>query len=160
MKFLQHWHLEEFLLLIIKITISVAKLFKLQQPQILTSIQGYTKSNVLKANTGKLSKSAKAALVKGSMAGMKNNVFSDDDSSDNRTVDVTNLSKADQAEISKYALVVINSARAKFGKKAWTYSSHALRFANVVANTTLMVVQFGTQLTMLPESNVQLRPVV
>lgn len=64
---------------------------------------------------------------------MKNNVFSDDDSSDSRTVDVTNLSKADQAEISKYALAVINSARAKFGKKAWTYSSHALRFANVVA---------------------------
>ena len=29
---------------------------------------GYTKSNVLKANTGKLSKSDKAALVKGSMA--------------------------------------------------------------------------------------------
>lgn len=91
---------------------------------------------------------------------MKNNVFSDDDSSDNRTLDVTNLSKADQAEISKYALAVINSTRSKFSKKAWTYSSHALRFANVVANTTLMVVQFGTQLTMLPESNVQLRPVV
>lgn len=94
---------------------------------------GYTKSNVLKANTGKLSRSAKAKLIKGSMAGMKNNNFYDDNPSDNRTVDVTNLSKADKEEISKYALSVINSARRHMGKKKWTYSKHAVRFADVVA---------------------------
>lgn len=94
--------------------------------------QGYTKSNVLKANTGKL-RSVKSKLVKGSMAGMKNNKFYDDNAADNRVVDVTKLSASDKAEISKYALAVINSARRQMGKKNWTYSKHAVRFADVVA---------------------------
>lgn len=77
---------------------------------------GYTKANVLKANTGKLG-SVKSKLVKGSMVGMKQNTFSDSDSSDNRVVDVTKLSKSDKAEISRYALACINSARSQMGKR-------------------------------------------
>lgn len=95
--------------------------------------QGYTKSNVLKANTGKLTNSEKNALIKGSMAGMKDNNYTDTDPADNRQVDVTNLSNADKTELSKFALSLINSARKQMGKKAWTYSSSALRFADQVA---------------------------
>lgn len=93
---------------------------------------GYTKSNVLKANTGKL-RSVKKRLQKASMAGMKNNTFYDTNSNDDRVVDVTKLSAKDKAEISKYALAVINSARRQMSKKNWTYSKHAVRFADVVA---------------------------
>lgn len=96
--------------------------------------KGYTKANVLKANTGKLSRSAKAKLVRGSMAGMKDNDhFTDNDSSDNRVVTVTNLSQSDKEEISRYALAVINSARSQMGKRSWTYSRSAVRFADIVA---------------------------
>lgn len=94
---------------------------------------GYTKSNVLKANTGKLSSKAKKALVRGSMVGMKTNTFTDDDASDNRVVTVTNLSASDKEEISRYALAVINSARSQMGKKPWTYSASAVKFADKVA---------------------------
>lgn len=95
--------------------------------------KGYTKSNVLKANTGKLRGSAKRALVKGSMAGMEENTFSDYDSADDKTVTVTHLTSSEKKEISKYALAVINSARRQMGKRSWSYSSRALRFADVVA---------------------------
>ncbi|KRL89826.1 SEC10/PgrA surface exclusion domain-containing protein [Lactobacillus kalixensis] len=94
---------------------------------------GYTKANILKANNGKLSSKAKKALVRGSMIGMKTNNFSDNDSSDDRVVTVTNLSESDKDEISKYALSVINSARAQMGKRPWTYSKSALKFADQVA---------------------------
>lgn len=97
--------------------------------------KGYTKSNVLKANTGKLRKSSKAKLIKGSMAGMTSsrNNFYDSNAADDRIVDVTKLSYKYKAEISKYALAVINSARRQMGKKKWTYSKSSVKFADVVA---------------------------
>lgn len=61
--------------------------------------QGYTKSNILKANgNGRFTKSVRTKLVKSSMTGMIENNFSDDNPSDNRTVDVTHLSKSDKTE--------------------------------------------------------------
>lgn len=95
--------------------------------------KGYTKSNVLKENLGTITKKNHQALIKGSIAGMKENKFVDTDASDNRTVNVLNLSHADQVEISKYSLDLINSARRQMGKKSWTYSESALKFANRVA---------------------------
>lgn len=96
--------------------------------------QGYTKARVLKANNGKLSGSQKAKLVKGSIAGMKDNQFSDDDTSDNnRIVTVTDLTEAEKVELSHYALALINSARSQMGKSNWTYKKGALHFANRVA---------------------------
>lgn len=96
--------------------------------------KGYTKSNVLKENLGTISKKNRKKLIKGSIAGMKENKFVDTDAADNRTVDVLNLSHSDQVEISKYTLSLINSARSQFGKKDWTYSDSALKFANRVAD--------------------------
>lgn len=64
----------------------------------------------------------------------ENDSFTDTDSSDDKVVTVTNLSKAEQTEISKYALAVINSARTQMGKKKWTYNKHAMRFASIVAS--------------------------
>ncbi len=96
--------------------------------------KGYTKANILKANNGKLNGSAKAKLVAGSMAGMKDNKFSDDDTSDNNTiVDVTKLTDAQKVELSDYALDLINSARSQMNKEGWTYKKGALHFADKVA---------------------------
>lgn len=96
--------------------------------------KGYTRARILKANNNGLNASNKKALVKASMAGMKENTFSDDDSSDNnKIVTVTNLSNADKVELSHYALQLINSARNQMGKRDWTYRKGALHFADRVA---------------------------
>ncbi|TSO26425.1 SEC10/PgrA surface exclusion domain-containing protein [Lactobacillus sp. LL6] len=94
---------------------------------------GYTKSNILRENEGTISKANRNKLIKGSIAGMKENKFIDTDTSDNRSVDVLHLSHSDQVEISKYTLSLINSARRQMGKRDWTYSDNALKFANRVA---------------------------
>lgn len=95
--------------------------------------QGYIKSRVLKENLGTISKSDKQKLIKGSMAGMKENNYEDTDPADSRIVDVTNLSYADQVELSKFTLSLINQVRNQFGKKSWTYSESSLKFANRIA---------------------------
>ena len=94
---------------------------------------GYTKNNILNENQRTITKTNHNKLIKGSMIGMKENKFVDTDASDNRTVDVLNLSHTDQVEISKYILALINSARRQMGKKDWTYSDSALKFANRIA---------------------------
>lgn len=95
---------------------------------------GYTRARVLKANNGKLNGSNKKQLVKASMDGMKENKFSDDDTSDNnRIVTVTSLNKSQKVELSNYALDLINSARNQMGKSDWTYKKGALHFADRVA---------------------------
>lgn len=99
----------------------------------LYSEQGYTKSNILKANDGHLSNTDRKKLIHACMAGMKNNHFTDTNSSDQRIVDVMNLNQLDQVELSKYALTLINSARRQMGMKDWTYSNHVLHFARCVA---------------------------
>lgn len=93
---------------------------------------GYTARNIQRANNGRLH-AVRSSLVKASMIGMKGNHFYDDNASDNRTVDVTRLSAGDKAEISKYALAVINSARRQMRKSNWTYRSRAVRFADEVS---------------------------
>lgn len=96
--------------------------------------KGYTRARVIKANNGNLSSADHKALVKASMAGMKDNQFSDDDTSDNnKIVTVTDLSKDEQVELSHYAMDLINSARSQMGKRNWTYRAGALHFANKVA---------------------------
>ncbi|MBD5431599.1 SEC10/PgrA surface exclusion domain-containing protein [Lactobacillus agrestimuris] len=96
--------------------------------------KGYTSSRVLKANTGKLSKSNKKKLVEGSIAGMKENDWIDTDSSDiARKVDVTNLSESDKVMLTHFTLDLINQARRQMGKKAWTYKKGALKFADRTA---------------------------
>lgn len=95
---------------------------------------GYTKSRVLKANQGRMSGSDKNKLIKGSMAGMKQNKWMDTDPSDRtRIVIVTNLSWNDKIELSHFTMGLINSARRQMGKKAWTYKKGALKFADRTA---------------------------
>lgn len=95
---------------------------------------GYTKSRVLKANQGRMSGSDKNKLIKGSMAGMKQNKWMDTDPSDRtRIVTVTNLSWNDKVELSHFTMGLINSARRQMGKKAWTYKKGALKFADRTA---------------------------
>ena len=99
----------------------------------LPQTKGYTKSRVLKENLGTISSKDKQKLIKGSIAGMKENTYEDTDPADARTVDVTNLSHDDQVEISKFTLELINQVRNQFGKKNWTYSESSLKFANRIA---------------------------
>lgn len=96
---------------------------------------GYTKSRVLKANQGRLSGNNKKKLIKGSMAGMKSNNWTDTDASDrSKIVNVTNLKWSDKVELSKFTMNLINSARKSMGKKNWTYKKGAVKFADRTAS--------------------------
>lgn len=83
----------------------------------LPQTKGYTKNRVLKENLGTISSKDKQKLIKGSIAGMKENTYEDTDPADARIVDVTNLSHDDQVEISKFTLELINQVRNQFGKR-------------------------------------------
>lgn len=94
---------------------------------------GYTASAILKANNNQLSATQKKALIASSMAGMKNNNFVGNPSDKNVMVDVTNLTWGQKVEINRFALNLINSARAQLGKKPWTLNGSAIYFADYVA---------------------------
>nr|WP_201738278.1 SEC10/PgrA surface exclusion domain-containing protein [Lactobacillus sp. HT06-2] len=96
--------------------------------------KGYTKARVLKANSGRMSHSDKSKLIKGSMAGMKENNYTDTNPSDvGRTVNVTKLSQSDKVMLSHFAMDLINQARHQMSKKSWTYKKGALKFADRTA---------------------------
>lgn len=95
--------------------------------------QGYTKARVLKENCGKLRGSEKKKLIKGSIAGMKQNNWIDTDSSDLRHVNVTHLSQSDKVMLTHFTLNLINQARHQMGKQSWTYRKGALKFADRTA---------------------------
>ena len=69
-----------------------------------------------------------------SRQGMIDNHFYDNDPKDDRQIDLNNVSKSDQQELSHYALRLTNSIRIQMGLPKFTYSISAQNFANDVAN--------------------------
>lgn len=95
---------------------------------------GYTRQRILAVNNNRISARDKQALVQASMNGMKQNTFYDNKASDKQEmVNTTNLTWAQKLEINRYALSLINSARAQMGKQPWVLNKSAMAFADRVA---------------------------
>lgn len=95
----------------------------------------YKLKDVQQVNEGTISKKHLTRLKKASRTGMKTNNYTDTSKKDNdKIINVKKLSKKDQKTLAKFALKLINQARAKTGSKKWTYSNAAQNFATRVGN--------------------------
>lgn len=94
--------------------------------------QGYTASRIRRASQGRLHGNDLLKLKSASMNGMLNNQFTDNESDQNRQVDLLNLTYNQKKEFSLYALNLINQARRQMNKKPWKISKGAIHFADRV----------------------------
>ncbi|RVU70807.1 MULTISPECIES: SEC10/PgrA surface exclusion domain-containing protein [Lactobacillus] len=112
---------------------SLVKKAKYQTAKI-TLPKGYTRAAVLKAYQGKPSSSFITACMKG----MDQNSFSRglnaESSQDNQTmIDLANLTSSQSAELTSYALRLINGVRSQLNLPAWQASTGTQKLANDIA---------------------------
>lgn len=97
--------------------------------------KGYTNTRVRKAHQNTISKSEYQKLVTASIKGMKYSNYYDTNKKDQETVvNPTKLTKAQNKEMSKFALSTINSARVKLHHTKWIYDTRAEHTAKRIAN--------------------------
>lgn len=103
------------------------------QKAVITLPSGYNKANLLAAYRNPNSAAA-STIKQASAVGIKSNVFISENLADNTlTVDPTNLTAAQQQEISDFAVRVLNSARSQISSKPFYVNNDIQQLANDVA---------------------------
>ena len=80
--------------------------------------------------TGDYAKEMAAA----SWIGWTQNEYKHNDAEKNHMVDLKHMSRADQIELNKFGLDLINQLRKQMGSEPWTFNASALDFANAIAD--------------------------
>ncbi len=79
------------------------------------------------------SNKADAAFSVASAIGRKQNGYKHNEKEKTHMIDVTHMSRADQLEISKFGINLINQVRRQMGVEPWKFNDSALSFANEIA---------------------------
>ena len=69
-----------------------------------------------------------------SWAGWTQNEYKHNEAEKNHMVDLKHMSKADQIELNKFGIDLINQLRIQIGVDPWTFNASALDFANAIAD--------------------------
>lgn len=80
--------------------------------------------------TGDYAKEMEAA----SWIGWTQNEYKHNEAEKNHMVDLKHMSRADQIELNKFGIDLINQLRTQIGVDPWTFNDSALDFANAIAN--------------------------
>lgn len=73
-------------------------------------------------------------MAAASWIGWTQNEYKHNESEKNHMVDLKHMSKADQIELNKFGIDLINQLRTQIGVDPWTFNESALDFANAIAD--------------------------
>ena len=73
-------------------------------------------------------------MASASWVGWTQNEYKHNDAEKNHMVDLKHMSRADQIELNKFGLDLINQLRKQMGSEPWTFNASALYFANAIAD--------------------------
>lgn len=73
-------------------------------------------------------------MASASWVGWTQNEYKHNDAEKNHMVDLKHMSRADQIELNKFGLDLINQLRKQMGSEPWTFNASALDFANAIAD--------------------------
>ena len=73
-------------------------------------------------------------MASASWVGWTQNEYKHNEAEKNHMVDLKHMSRADQIELNKFGLDLINQLRKQMGSEPWTFNASALDFANAIAD--------------------------